>query len=179
VAQSTGWSIDTDHSEIRFTVRHLHIAHVSGRAKHWRGILTISENEPLLPFPGEDGMPPRVFRWRPRAIVLLAVLTVLLAGLLVALAQYHKGQAIRSLPAESRAQLFSHSLTELRSICLQGYATRGPARAHCLEQAHFVLHFPECGSDCRTAAKAVLPHAYRWRERGSPRACDRRCGLSV
>lgn len=111
--------------------------------------------------PDEGGAPPPAARWRSRAMVVLAVLTVLLAGFLVATAQIHKGASIRKLPLESRARIFSQASAELRSICLEDYAARGPVRDHCIEEARFILRFPECGRECQAAANAVLPHAYR------------------
>jgi len=119
-------------------------------------------NGVLLSLPAEAGIaPPAQHRWRSRLIPVLAVLAVVLFGLVVAITQNRKQETVRDLPPEARAQIFRQSLTEVRSICLESYATRGALHDHCIEEAQFVLLFPECDPGCRATASAVLPHVHR------------------
>jgi hypothetical protein len=119
-------------------------------------------NGVLLSFPTEAGIAPTApHRGRPHLIPILAALGVLLFGLFIAIAQNRKQEAVRDLPPEARAQIFRQDLSELRSICLEGYAARGALHDHCIEEAQFVLLFPECDPGCRATASAVLPHAHR------------------
>ncbi|HEY2904135.1 MAG TPA: hypothetical protein VGL59_26340 [Polyangia bacterium] len=73
----------------------------------------------------------------------------------------NKQEAVRALPPETRVKLLQHGLDELRSICRTPYATSGPVRDHCIQQASFVLLLPECGTACRNAAAAIVPRALR------------------
>ena len=100
-------------------------------------------------------------RWRRYAAPALAIFAVLVAVLLGAITQRQKDKDVRDLPPGARAQIFQQSLTEVRSTCIEAYAQRGPLREHCIDQARFLMLFPECGSECRTAANVVLPHAHR------------------
>ena len=119
-------------------------------------------NGVLLSFPAEAGIaPPPPRRWRSRLIPVFAVLAVVLFGLFIAITQSRKQEAVRDLPPEARAQIFRQDLSELRSICLESYAARGALHDHCIEEAQFVLLFPECDPGCRATASAVLPHAHR------------------
>lgn len=112
--------------------------------------------------PAESRLRPRFLRrWRSLLIPTVAALALILSGFLIAIAQNQRREALRNLPLERRAQLFRQSLTEVGSTCLESYAAQGALRDHCIEQAHFVLMFPECGPECRSAANAVLPHAHR------------------
>jgi cytochrome b pre-mRNA-processing protein 3 len=119
-------------------------------------------NGVLRSFPAEAGIaPPAPHRWRSRLIPVLAVLAVVLFGLFIAITQSRKQETVRDLPPPARAQIFRQSLTEVRSICLESYAARGALHDHCIEEAQFVLLFPECDPGCRATASAVLPHAHR------------------
>ena len=117
----------------------------------------------LLAFPQGGGMAPPDHRrdWHPQTIPVLMILALVLVGLLIVVAQNREQGFIRDLPPETRAHIFQKSLTEVRSTCVETYAARGPLREHCVEQAHFILRFPECGPECRSAANTVLPHAHK------------------
>ena len=109
-----------------------------------------------LPPPATGPEPARSY-----AVPIFAFLALLVVGILFGLTQVQQGGSIAALPAGARAQLFRDSLAEVQSTCLEPYAARGSLRDHCVEQARFVLRFPECGPECRRAANAVLPHAHR------------------
>jgi hypothetical protein len=130
------------------------MVHTSTTAKHSSGV--------LLSFPAEAGASPSPLHpWRSYLIPLLAVLGLVLLGLFIAIKQNRRQETVRDLPAQARAQIFRQSLTEVRSICLESYAARGALHDHCIEEAQFVLLFPECDPGCRATASAVLPHAHR------------------
>jgi hypothetical protein len=113
-------------------------------------------------FSGEPVMPATPTRGRNRYRVLgLVILALAVLALLIGVIRSSRDRAVRQVPGEARAQLLQQSLQELRSTCLESYASRGPLREHCIGQAKFVLLFPECGTECQKAAGAVLPHAYR------------------
>ncbi len=119
-------------------------------------------NGVLLSFPAEAVISPSApQRWRSHLIPLVAVLGLMVFGLVIAVTQNRKQETVRDLPSQPRTQIFRQSLTELRSICLESYAIRGALRDHCVEEAQFVLLFPECDHGCRATASAVLPHAHR------------------
>jgi hypothetical protein len=117
----------------------------------------------LLAFPQRGGTaPPDPRRVRhPHAIPTLMILALLLVGLVIVVAQNREQEFTRDLPPEARALIFRQSLVEVGSTCVETYAARGPLREHCIEQARFILQFPECGPECRTVANTVLPHAHK------------------
>jgi hypothetical protein len=96
-----------------------------------------------------------------RTLLVLAALALALVtgGLLLGVTRGE--EVVRKLPVEARTQIFRDNSTEVRSTCRQSYAEQGPLRDHCVEQARFILLFPECGPECRAAANAILPHARR------------------
>jgi hypothetical protein len=108
---------------------------------------------------------PTSTRWRFYAVPTIAVAVLLLLRASMPLKRSFDERALRDVPAETRARLHAASLAEVREVCLGPNATRGPLRAHCLEQARFVQLLPECGSDCRAAAAAVtrIRGAGTWR----------------
>jgi hypothetical protein len=61
------------------------------------------------------------------------------------------------LPASARHAVYTHALDELRSIC----ASASKPHEHCAAQAAFILQFPDCDVDCRSAADLALDHARR------------------
>jgi hypothetical protein len=113
------------------------------------------------PLRAEVGAPRQAARsWRSYAIPIIVALALVVLGVVMGVVQNRKEATIRDLPPDARAQLFRQSLTEVRSLCLESYAAAGPVRDHCTAQARFILVFPECGPDCRLAARAVLPHVH-------------------
>ena len=117
----------------------------------------------LLAFPQAGGVAPPDPRrdWHPHSIPVVMILALVLVALLIVVAQNREQGFIRDLPPEARAHMFHQSLTEVRSTCVETYAAHGPLREHCVEQARFILRFPECGPECRTVANTVLPHAHK------------------
>ena len=100
---------------------------------------------------------PRSRRPRPYLAPALLFLGLVVATVTFGVVLKQKADAIRALPNEVRAQIMGHALAELRSLCVEDYGRREPLRAHCIEQARFVMLLPECGPDCRAAATVVLP----------------------
>jgi hypothetical protein len=88
------------------------------------------------------------------------------AGLLfvaiVALSGLDFGGKIRDLPPGLRGELYRRSLGDAESACaLPAAGDGGALHEHCLEQARFLLLFPECDAHCRTLATSILPRAHR------------------
>jgi hypothetical protein len=89
------------------------------------------------------------------------LLALVVVAFSIAMSVRHKEAAIRALPADTRAQILQHSVEELQTLCRRPVAADGALHARCIEQAKVVLMLPECGTECRAAATAVLPHARR------------------
>ena len=99
-------------------------------------------------------------RWRSAWPVLLGV--GLLAVLAYQLAQPRRGASqIRALGSEARTELFQNTRREVTTVCGAPSAQSGALHDHCVEQAQFLMLFPECDEDCRMVARSVLPHARR------------------
>jgi hypothetical protein len=79
----------------------------------------------------------------------------------VVISNRNDAAGLRALPAATRAALLTRSLNELRTVCLDPAAAAGNLRDHCVEQAQFILQFPDCGDACRRAGAVILPHAHR------------------
>lgn len=76
-----------------------------------------------------------------------------------ALARFASGPtaaAIAAATAERQAFL-SRALDDLRAGCTTAKPTSVLLRAHCTDQARFVLALPECVGGCRTLALTALP----------------------
>jgi len=82
--------------------------------------------------------------------VALGVAALALLGWLVTAAP--STAALRSLPADRRAQLVERTLANLRDVC--SGAER--PREFCRQQATLVLQLPECDQVCREEARTVL-----------------------
>ena len=66
-----------------------------------------------------------------------------------------------ALPAEVRTRAYEDALRDLQDNCVKEHALEGPLRRHCIQQAKFVLQFPECAAGCQLLARTVLPQARR------------------
>jgi hypothetical protein len=69
-------------------------------------------------------------------------------------------RAIRHLPAAERQTLYDRTLRTLQSPCRPGDDSRG-LRGFCVDQAKFILKFPECDAACRTIASEYLRNPAR------------------
>jgi hypothetical protein len=66
------------------------------------------------------------------------------------------------LPDDLRIALFQRTMSEVGSVCTNRLALEsGDLHEHCLNQAHFLARFPECGPSCRASVSAVLPRSHR------------------
>lgn len=81
------------------------------------------------------------------AVALVALLVAILSGV------RSRREGLRTLPAEARTTLFTHTLDELRQFC--GAGRPEALEAHCRELASFAAQFDECTGDC---AALVRPH---------------------
>lgn len=115
----------------------------------------------LLAFSPDANPPPPPRSRRSIAVPIGVGIALVVAGLIVAIAQNQKAAAIRNVPPAARGAIFEESLSEVKSTCLQSYASKGPLRDLCLDKARLILLFPECDPGCRVAANAVLPHAHK------------------
>ena len=109
--------------------------------------------------PGDGVGQNRAGQSRPGLLILGAVFVLALLATLFVIWQQHYVSRLRHLPEETRQELYSAAMAELRGICLTEQAATGPLRKHCLEQASFVALLPECQAGCRAAVDAVEPSA--------------------
>jgi len=96
-----------------------------------------------------------------RSWPVLGTLAVLLGLAYVLATPRREAAQLRQLPDGAREALYQRTLAETSSLCRLPAAASGVVRDHCLEEARFLLMFPECDRDCRFAAGSVLPHAHR------------------
>jgi hypothetical protein len=93
----------------------------------------------------------------------LAVLAVfsmfLVVGLVGLLMQVCVEHGIARLSPSERAAIVARTQRDLRETCALPTAHDGALRDHCVEEANFVLLFPECDAACGSTARAVLPRA--------------------
>jgi hypothetical protein len=86
----------------------------------------------------------------------------LLAALAYQLAQPRRGASqIRALGPAARTELFHNTRREVTTVCGSPSAETGALHDHCVEQAQFLMLFPECDDSCQMIARSVLPHARR------------------
>jgi hypothetical protein len=92
---------------------------------------------------------------------LLVVLTIAAVGGVGLYCETRARVDIAALSPVERAAIFTRAHDDLVRTCGLPDAAEGALRDHCVEAARFVLLFPECGSACVDAARALLPHARR------------------
>jgi hypothetical protein len=68
---------------------------------------------------------------------------------------------LRALPDGVRTAAYRRALSDIAETCSRPEAENGPIREHCLEQAQFLIVFPECNGDCRRLVDPILPRARR------------------
>lgn len=110
--------------------------------------------------PTPPGVPSETRRRVPLlALISGCALAVMTVGL--AVGQWRGVDRLRSLPDGVRGATYERALQDIEQICVPPDGLSGPLREHCLEQAQFVMIFPECGADCRRVVDPLLPHARR------------------
>jgi hypothetical protein len=98
---------------------------------------------------------------RPAFIALVTSILLVSTIVVATIAQLRASRELSQLPSGLRHDVYTRSLAELRTDCLQPAASAGPLRIHCLEVAHFVEQLPECTGDCRVVVYQVLPAPVR------------------
>jgi hypothetical protein len=93
--------------------------------------------------------------------IAVVVGATLLSFVAVALATTRDQHAVARIASERRAGIFKRAYTDLVETCRLLDALSGPLRQHCIDQAGFVLLFPECDKACDEVARNFLPHATR------------------
>jgi hypothetical protein len=85
-------------------------------------------------------------------------LAVTLSGLTCGESRGTQEDLARQAPVE-RAAYFERAWTDLAAGCRAGPGESDAVHHHCVEQARFVLLFPECTADCRSRAMTLLPRS--------------------
>jgi len=93
--------------------------------------------------------------------LVLGTLAILLGLAYVLATPGREAAQLHRLPDGARVALYQRTLAETTSLCRLPSAASGVVHDHCVEQARFLLMFPECDRECRFAAGSVLPHARR------------------
>jgi hypothetical protein len=114
-------------------------------------------------------VPPPANETRPAAVRnrrgwwLAVAPTVAAATLLVGLAigQWRSTASLQYVPASVRLAEYRRALADVEQTCARPEAGAGPLRSHCLDQAQFLILFPECDARCRGVVDAILPRARR------------------
>jgi hypothetical protein len=68
---------------------------------------------------------------------------------------------LRTLPEGVRAAAYRRAFNDVAETCSRPEADSGPMHEHCVEQAQFLIVFPECNADCRRLVDPILPRARR------------------
>ena len=91
-------------------------------------------------------------------ILFVGVIT-LIAGL--AVGQWRSATSLRDIPEVVRVAQYRRALADAEETCTRPEAAEGPLRGHCVDQARFLILFPECDAHCRSVVEAILPRARR------------------
>ena len=102
---------------------------------------------------GEAATAPRRSKVRALAKVALVVAGAGLAILLLMRGEMAERSAIRQMSEGERRALFLRTLENVRSVCARA---EDAMRGFCVEQARFVLEFPECDKLCQDLASGHL-----------------------
>ena len=73
----------------------------------------------------------------------------------------NQAAGLRDVPAPIRAEEYGRALTDVEATCARPEAGSGALHKHCIDQAQFLILFPECDARCRAAADAILPRPRR------------------
>jgi hypothetical protein len=66
-------------------------------------------------------------------------------------------EAVARMPEARRADFVERTRDDLEHACQRGDTVPDPVRTHCVEQARFLLLFPECKQDCQQLVSRFLP----------------------
>jgi hypothetical protein len=92
-------------------------------------------------------------------LALAAGTAILILGLVVG--QWNRVTSLSHVPASIRADEYARALTDAEATCARPEAADGALRQHCLDEAQFLVLFPECDARCRGVVETILPHARR------------------
>jgi hypothetical protein len=84
---------------------------------------------------------------------------VLLLGLVAVFSRSQTLSDIRALPAVERGGVYQRSIDDIERSCTTAESKTGALRDHCVQQATFVVLFPECDAQCQDLARSILPPA--------------------
>lgn len=86
---------------------------------------------------------------------------VLLFGLVAMFSRSQTLSDIRALPRVDRAGVYQRDIDDIERSCTTAASKSGALRDHCVQQANFVVLFPECDARCQDLARSILPRARR------------------
>jgi hypothetical protein len=101
----------------------------------------------------------RARRARGYGLALLGAGAVFIAA--YAAGTWNQAAGLGNVPAAIRAVEYARALDDVEATCGKPEAAAGPLRRHCVDQAQFLILFPECDARCRGAADAILPRTRR------------------
>jgi hypothetical protein len=84
---------------------------------------------------------------------------MLIAGLTIG--QWQSTASLRQVPEAVRVAEYRRALADAEQACTRPEAADGSLRAHCLDEARFLILFPDCDGRCRAVVEAILPRARR------------------
>jgi hypothetical protein len=79
----------------------------------------------------------------------------------VTIGQWRAVASLEHVPPAIRVAEYGRALADTEASCTRPEAADGPLRRHCLDQAQFLILFPECDARCRGLAESILPRARR------------------
>jgi hypothetical protein len=113
-----------------------------------------------LPLPAAvDRESPRARRARRYSLALLGGASIFIAA--YAAGTWNQAAGLRDIPASIRTAEYARALADVEATCGTPEAADGLLRRHCLDQAQFLILFPECDARCRGVTNAILPRARR------------------
>jgi hypothetical protein len=101
----------------------------------------------------------RVRRARGYSLMAVAAAALLVAG--IAVGQWNRVTSLRHVPPSIRAVEYRRALQDAEETCARPESATGMLRQHCVDQAQFLILFPECDARCRGVVEAILPRARR------------------
>ena len=102
---------------------------------------------------------------RPRQLARAGVTLLAIAGAMLivglAIGEWPTRTSLDRVPVSIRRVEYARSLEDAEQACTTFEARQGPLRQHCIDQAQFLLLFPECDAHCRGVAEDILPRVRR------------------
>jgi hypothetical protein len=98
-------------------------------------------------------------RARGLGLALATGAALLILGLVIG--QWNRVTSLSHVPASIRAAEYARALIDAEATCARPEAADGALRQHCLDEAQFLVLFPECDVRCRGVVETILPRARR------------------